>query len=322
MSTFRQRVEVCPPTCGIRTSADTPSPWRRAIDRAEAQGGAISFAQLRVCALSEGAILRRRRRGDLHPWHIGVYALGRPRLSPYGQAWAASLAAGARGALARWTAAAAVGAASWPQRPDLLVVGGDLRLEGVRVRRARSLAEDEIASDAAGLRLTAWPRTVTDLAASSSVAELQMVLEGLARRGLLDVAVLHAAIVRANGRGGLRKLRRALEPFETIPEGEYLSLLERFAALLLSATGIPTFDVNRTIVLGDGRPIRPDFYFRDAKLVVEVDGRASHDRAVQFSIDRERDRELQKLGYRVIRFTWQDIRYRSRRALRDIRAFV
>jgi len=47
-----------------------------------------------------------------------------------------------------------------------------------------------------------------------------------------------------------------------------------------------------------------DFYCPDAKLVVEVDGEI-HKK--QKSSDRERDAFLQELGYRVLRFTNQEV---------------
>lgn len=243
-------------------------------------------------------------------------------MTPYGESWAAVLAAGDRGLLGAWSATAVMGLTEWPRRPQVVVIGGELKLRGVRVRRTRRITEDEIASDPNGLRYTTWPRTVTDLAATSSVADLHTILEALDRRQLLDLPALHRAIDQANGRAGLRKLRRALIPFDTLPEADYRSLLERLSALLVHASGVPHHEMNGPVDLPSGRTIKVDILFRDQLLAVEVDGRDTHDRAVQFQIDRERDRELQKLGYRVLRFTWQDVKYHPRRVLADIRAML
>lgn len=286
------------------------------------QGGAISFEQLRRAGFAKDAILRRRQGGALHDRHEGVYALGRPALGPYGEAWAATLAAGDRGALAGWSALAALGAVALPRRPELIVVGGKLQLRGVRVGRTRSLTEDEIATDANGLRHTTWPRAITDLAATSSIHELEAALDALDGTGRLDVDELGAAIERAKGRAGLRKLRRALEPFTTIPEADYRSLLERFSAMLVRDARLPSHEMNGPVTLPSGRTIHVDILFRAQLVAVEVDGRQSHERAVQFQLDRERDREMQKLGFRVPRFTWQDVKYRPRRVLADICALL
>jgi hypothetical protein len=44
----------------------------------------------------------------------------------------------------------------------------------------------------------------------------------------------------------------------------------------------------------------------EGRLVVEIDGLAYHSDGRQFAADRRRDAELQRLGYRVVRFTWLD----------------
>lgn len=296
--------------------------WRRAIARAEAQGGAISHEQLVHAGLSGSAITRRCTSGDLHPRHIGVYALGRPHLTPYGATFAATLAARGRGVAMCWSAAAIMDVAHWPAQPQLLVRGGALRLAGVRVRRTRSLTHDEVYVDRNGLPFTWWPRTLTDLAARSSVAELQTVLDRLERRKDLDPAVAEHAIARARGRDGLPKLRRALEPYLLVTDAEYQSLLERLSAMLLADAGLGDHEVQGPVTLPNGRAVRIDVIFRDRRVAIEVDGRNVHERSSQWGSDQERDRELQKLGFRVLRFTWQDVKFRPQMVVRDIRAFV
>lgn len=273
-----------------------------------------------MAGLTRSAIDARRRRGDLVPRHHGVYMLGRTGLGRYGETWAAALAAAGRGALGRWSAIAALDGAGWPDPPQLVLAGGPQRLRGVDWRRTRSLPPSDVYVDAAGLAFTWWPRTLTDLAATASVTELQGVLDRLERRGLLDLPVLEEAIARGRGRAGLRKLRRALEPYTSIPEAEYLSLLERFSAMVLHPAGLTDHEVNGAVLLGNGRAIRVDILFRTARVAVEVDGRDSHDRSSQFVADRERDRELQKLGYATPRFAWTDVVRRPQVMLADIAA--
>lgn len=214
-----------------------------------------------------------------------------------------------------------MGLTEWPAVPSVLVVGGPLRLHGVHVRRTRTLHDDDVVETGL-LRHTAWHRTVTDLAARSSVADLQTVLDRLERKRMLDLAILDEAIRRARGRRGLRKLHRALVPFTSIPQAQYDSLLERFSAVVLHDAGLGDHEVQGRVTLGNGRTIRIDVLFRAARVAIEVDGRSSHDRSVQWGIDKERDRELQKLGYVVLRFTWHDVRDRPEMVVRDIRAVL
>ncbi len=312
---------MCPPSVAITHPADTPDPWQQAVRLADAQGGAVDHAQLRGCGLSPSAIAWRCKRRDLVRRHRGVYILGRATLTAFGENCAASLAAGKRGALGLWSAAAAVGIGAWPATPQLIVVGGGLDLKDVDVRRTRQLRTDETVTNATGIRATHWPRIPIDLAEDSSVAELQTVIDNLERAHLLDVGVLRQAMKQANGKTGLRKLNCALEPFTTIPEAEYLSLLERFTAMVLQPAGLPA-EINGRVTLQDGQTVRVDVLLREQRIAIEVDGRDSHDRSLQFATDRYRDRELQKLGYRVLRFTWQDVMYRPEQVLRDIRAVL
>ena len=50
-----------------------------------------------------------------------------------------------------------------------------------------------------------------------------------------------------------------------------------------------------------------DFLWPRAGLVVELDGRATHDTRRAFQGDRDRDGRLAVAGYIVLRFTWWDV---------------
>jgi very-short-patch-repair endonuclease len=51
-----------------------------------------------------------------------------------------------------------------------------------------------------------------------------------------------------------------------------------------------------------------DFLWREQRLVVETDSWQHHSDRAAFEADRARDARLQSLGYRVLRFTWRQIR--------------
>jgi very-short-patch-repair endonuclease len=50
-----------------------------------------------------------------------------------------------------------------------------------------------------------------------------------------------------------------------------------------------------------------DALWRKAKLVVEIDGYTVHSTRRSFERDRRKDRDLQALGYTVLRFTWREL---------------
>jgi very-short-patch-repair endonuclease len=56
-----------------------------------------------------------------------------------------------------------------------------------------------------------------------------------------------------------------------------------------------------------GRRRRGGLVYRDEHLIVETDGRDPHTIHKAFGADRRRDARLMLLGWRVVRFTWQQV---------------
>jgi very-short-patch-repair endonuclease len=77
-------------------------------------------------------------------------------------------------------------------------------------------------------------------------------------------------------------------------ESRFFRLCRRF--------GIPRPDRN---VIIEGR--ERDFVWWEARLVVEVDGHATHGTRFAFEDDRARDLALVRAGWRVVRFTYAHV---------------
>ncbi|HEX6116595.1 MAG TPA: DUF559 domain-containing protein [Solirubrobacterales bacterium] len=92
----------------------------------------------------------------------------------------------------------------------------------------------------------------------------------------------------------LRDLGYGPEPTRSGLERRFLRICRRH--------GIPKPEVN--IRVG---PYEVDFLWRDAKLVVEVDGWAYHRSRASFESDRARDRELTLRGFEVLRFADREL---------------
>ncbi len=73
-------------------------------------------------------------------------------------------------------------------------------------------------------------------------------------------------------------------------------------------TGLPQPEVNVTLEVG-GRRFKPDFLWRDARLILEADSRRFHDTDVAFVDDRRREQMLQVAGWRVSRCTWEQVEH-------------
>ena len=65
---------------------------------------------------------------------------------------------------------------------------------------------------------------------------------------------------------------------------------------------------NHTLDAPDHPGLEADFYFPAHRLVVETDGWATHQTKQAFEADRAKDAALTAAGYRVMRFTWRQLR--------------
>ena len=63
-----------------------------------------------------------------------------------------------------------------------------------------------------------------------------------------------------------------------------------------------------------------DILFALHRLIIEVDGFETHSSAEAFVNDRRRQNALVNAGYRVLRVTWQDLKFRPGQLIAEIHA--
>jgi very-short-patch-repair endonuclease len=86
------------------------------------------------------------------------------------------------------------------------------------------------------------------------------------------------------------------------------SVLESLCRVLLAGAGLAPEDTQRVIRTRTGVWIgRVDFAWPSARLVVEVDGFAFHSDRAAYRRDRRRGNALQRAGWLVLRFSWEDV---------------
>ena len=78
--------------------------------------------------------------------------------------------------------------------------------------------------------------------------------------------------------------------------------MERVFLPLCERGDIPIPEVNVTV---DGVPV--DALWRDARVVVELDGNRGHRTRAQIEKDRRNDLRLRAAGYTVLRYTWDQV---------------
>lgn len=264
------------------------------------QGGAVATRQLYACGLSRQAIVRRLRAGRLHPIHRGVYAVGHRLIGPVGLRWAAVLAMGDGSSLSHPSAGAAWDLAASNARTMHVTIttrAGRGRRPGIRVHR-RSLPADEFTT-LDGLPITTPARTLIDLAAGGLRGRaLEAALDRAEVALRIDWADMHRLLERHAGRPGVPVLNATLARYApgTV---DTRSVLEEIVLSLCDEFAIPRPHVN-TVIEGKVR----DFFWPDARLVVEADGYRHHRSPTALDDDRERDVQLVLAGLRSLRFTY------------------
>ena len=174
---------------------------------------------------------------------------------------------------------------------------------GVHLQQA-PLARDEITTRD-GIPVTTPPRTLLDLAAVVPPHHLEKAMNEAERHHLTDPLSLDALLRRYPTRAGRAALRRALERIQRGASITRSELEDRFLAFLdLHAIERPAMNV--PLVL-QGGAIEADCLWRCQRLVVELDGYATHATHAAFERDRARDRRLQAAGWRVVRITWRQL---------------
>jgi very-short-patch-repair endonuclease/predicted transcriptional regulator of viral defense system len=288
---------------------------------AEAQHGVVSLAQLIEVGLTGGAVRQRAESGRLHRVHQGVYAVGHPLLSQRGRWMAAVLACGPGAVLSHRSAAALWGLRpSARRRIDVTAPGRRGRSPaGLDAHRHGSLAAAD-RTTVAGVPCTTVARTLLDLAGVVRYRELRNALVEAEVQRVLDLASAREVISRGRGRRGVARLRLAIEEHDPREERANRGLERRFLRLCRRAE-LPAPEVNVPLALAD-RQVVADFLWREARLIVEADGRSSHLTGRAFERDRGRDQQLTVAGWRVIRCTWRQVTEEPERLVAILRELL
>jgi very-short-patch-repair endonuclease len=270
---------------------------------AEQQHGLIARRQLRERGIGRGGIEARVERGQLHAVHRGVYAVGHRVLSRRARWMAAVLACGPDSVLSHRSAGELWG--FLPRFSTLLEV---TRARGWRAPVGLIAHQAPLRSDEVGLidgiPVTSVPRTLFDLAGVLTRRQLERALNEVEVRQLTDRLSIPDLLARYPHKRGAAKLRELLasdEPGGVTDE----ELEERFVAFL-DAHGLPRPRFNAYLALR-GRHFKVDCLWRDARLAVELDGRATHGTKKASESDRERDRILLVEGWQSMRITWRQL---------------
>ena len=269
------------------------------------QHGVIAARQLYSLGLSETQVRNRAMKGWLHRVHRGVYTIGGARLTDEGRWLAAVLACGNGSILSHQSAGELWGLRrrrkGHPVDVTIPHAAGRRPRAGLAIHRASTLQLGERTLHCR-IPVTTPARTILDLASLPTPPSARAghrrgrATEHLHRRrpGRDRECSLRPRRCRCAPRRARRTSRRVNRHSRNDFEERFLALCRRHR--------LPQPDVNVPLL-----DYVVDFLWPQARLVVELDGRATHGTHRAFQADRDRDGRLSVAGYRVLRFTWFDV---------------
>jgi very-short-patch-repair endonuclease/predicted transcriptional regulator of viral defense system len=268
------------------------------------QHGAVTMKQATDRGLTPDQVRQNVRSGRWIVSSRGTYIVaGAP--SPWEQrAMTSQLAAGEAAAVSHL-------AAAWlhrmvdrpPAHIDITVPHSAQRgshSKSVVVHGARTFGRGDIRS-VYGIQVTCPSRTLVDIASVLPDKALAAALDTALMRGLVSIRSLRRYFRerRLTRRRGVGRLRELLDDREFgVPESQ----LEREFLELVREYRLPSPARQRRI-----GPHRVDFAYPSVRLLIEVDGRATHGTAEAFESDPVRQNALVLEGWTVLRFTWKQV---------------
>jgi len=186
----------------------------------------------------------------------------------------------------------------------------------VIVHRTRRLEECDVV-DVEGIACTSPARTLIDMAAKVDRPMLTALVDDSLGLGLVGRAWLkRRAEALRNGRSGVGLIVNLTADGA---EGNFRSWLERRAAFILETGQIPRPIWNHPVHEAGRLLGIADACWQTARLIAEFDGLRFHSTPQQRRDDATRERNLVLAGWRVLRFTWQDVEQKPQTVVEALR---
>jgi hypothetical protein len=262
----------------------------------------LTRADLLALGFTAKGIKHRVATGRLHAVAAGVYAVGRPELTPHGR-WMAGVLACGEGSVLSHRSAAELWGIGYEERGRIDVSvrrATKIRRKGLKVRSRPSLDARRCVLRH-GIPVTDPVQTLIDVATELPPLRLERAVNEADKHDLVDPETLRRQLDAHKGEPGVKTLATLLDR-HTFRLSD--SDLEIFFRPLALAAGLPV-PLTKHRLLG----YETDFFFPDQGLVVETDGLRYHRTPSQQARAARRDQVHVAAGYRVLRFTHWQIAY-------------
>src|SRR3954471_11652224 len=259
--------------------------------------GVATRRELMEAGVTAKEIRRRLRSGALLREHPGVYRVGHRAPSMEATYLAAVLACGRGAVLCGRPAAHLLGLVEGSLPPPEVTCSTKRRIAGAVTHRTRCL-DPRDAALWRGIRVTAVPRTLVDLAAVLRDDDLARACHRAGVRFRTTPRQVEAVLARRPTSPGAGRLRRVLYGDVRVT----LSTLERAFLDLLAAEGLPLPETNR---VADAH--RVDCRWPEHRLTVALDSYRFHGSRYAWEADRRRERAARQRGDEHRRYTYDDV---------------
>jgi very-short-patch-repair endonuclease len=187
-------------------------------------------------------------------------------------------------------------------------------LPGIHVHSVRHLRPEDCTM-VDGIPVTSLERTLLDYTQVAGEQQTRLAIEAAQRQDALDAGRYQAMLARNPGRGTTTLKVVMSQVADEAPWTQ--SEPERRLLAGLRAAGVPEPGVN---MLVEGELV--DLYWRQERLVVEVDGDFWHRTPAAREKDRRRDVKLQLRGHMVARFGAHRVMHQLNSVVGEIRALL
>jgi hypothetical protein len=285
----------------------------------------ITSAELLRAGFSRAAVASLVDSGELLSLSRGVYVAAevadRLRMLPAGEALiragAALATAGPGAVISHRTAAELHGLDLLTASPQVTITraagqGSRSGKAGLHVHSAR-LPARHVGSRLA-IPVTRVARTVIDLARSEDFTSGVVVADSALHKQLTTKSQLQQVLAELPRSRGVQRAVQVVE----FSDGRAESPLESIARVTFRESGLPPPEL-QVVLGGDEFSARVDFYWREFRTVVEVDGALKYDDRSAAMRQLRRDARLRRAGFEVEHFGWQEITQTPERVAATIR---
>ena len=290
----------------------------RALDLGARQSGVFTRRQVRAEGLTEGAIDGCIASGLFVPVADHVYRVRGAPQSEQMAVTAAVLGSGGRASHAAAVRLLRLGTAlpvspvqvtvdAEHQRPRIARVEVECGIQkffSVKVHRFADFAEPTATID--GVLCVDAARALIDVAPRLSAENLEAAFEQARRLGLVSTEALarRFALIGGRGRPGTPKVRELLANAQRDPLD---SKLEVKAWRMLRESRLENPERQVRVNLASGRRHRLDFAWPEQLVAFETEGFEWHGSRARWKQDRVRTAALERLGWRIVVATWDDV---------------